>query len=324
MSKFCMLKTLLKFLFAFGLIYWLVSSGKLDFSLVGKSFQVGYLWPVAIALILIQALVGVYRYKILLQIKSSRKISYLELAKINWIGLFFSSILPGAVTGDLLKLVYVKKLDSTFTKTFLITTALLDRIIGLTGLLFLSGFFSLIYFQEITKVSPLITQIIFVNFILFFGTICFFLVLLAPIKFQNMFLKFVPKKASHIFHQVFSLRESRKDIFICFLLSAFMQFCGILAFWTITSPFYAVHLPLPYAFSFIPIGLIAVAIPISPGGLGVGHAVFANLFTMMNIHNGASLFNLFFLCTISINILGIIPYLLAGKKPSEKEMEEFK
>ncbi len=317
-------ETLLKFLFAFGLIYWLVSSGKLDFSLVGKSFQVGYLWSIAIGLIFIQALVGVYRYKILLQIKSSRKISYFELAKINWIGLFFSSILPGAVTGDLLKLVYVKKLDSTFTKTFLITAALLDRIIGLTGLLFLSGFFNLIYFQEITKVSRQITQVIFVYFILFFGTICFFLVLLAPIKFQNIFLKFVPKKINHIFHQVFSLRERRKDIFICFLLSAFMQFCGILAFWTITSPFYAVHLPLPYAFSFIPIGLIAVAIPISPGGLGVGHAVFANLFTMMNIHNGASLFNLFFLCTISINILGFIPYLLAGKKPSEKEMEEFK
>jgi uncharacterized membrane protein YbhN (UPF0104 family) len=319
-----MLKTLLKFIFAFALIYWLVASGKLDFSLIGQAFHVGYFWLIAIALVILQCLVGVFRYKTLLEIKSSKKIPYIELAKINWIGFFFSSMLPGAVTGDLVKLVYVKKLDQQLTKTFLVTTALLDRIIGLTGLLFLSGFFSLLYFNEITKISPQISHIILLNLFLFLGSAVFFLVLLSPIKFQNFLLKFLPKKIRSIFHQVFSLRENRKEIFFCFALSVTVQFFGVLAFWTVTSPFYNVHLPLPYAFSFIPIGMITVAIPISPGGLGVGHAIFANLFSLVHIANGASLFNLFFLCNLFVNLLGVIPYLLAGKKPSEKEMEEFK
>lgn len=319
-----MLKTILKFIFAFGLIYWLISSGKLDFSLVGKSFHVGYYWLIAIVLLFSQATIGVFRYKILLQIRSTKKIPFFELARINWIGLFFSSMLPGAVTGDLVKLVYVKKMDPHLSKTFLITSALLDRIIGLAGLLFLSGIFSIIYFKEITSISPNVAQVIFVNFFLFLGTGCFFLILLAPLRFQNIFLKYVPKKIGHIFHQIFSLRDSRKEIFQCFLISVFVQFIGILGFWTITSPFYPHPLPLPYAFTFIPIGMIAVAIPISPGGLGVGHAVFANLFLLVNIPNGASLFNLFFLCGLSINSLGLIPYVLAGGKPSEKEMAEFK
>lgn len=324
MLNFCMLKMLLKFIFAFGLIYWLISSGKLDFSLVGQSFHVGYFWLIAIMLYLFQCFIGIYRYKVLLEIKSSHKIPYFELAKINWIGFFFSSILPGAVTGDLVKLVYVKKLDSKFTKTFLITSALLDRIVGLSGLLFLSGFFSLLYFNEVSKISPQISHIILLNLFLFLGTAFFFLILLSPIRYQNSLLHFLPKKISTICHQVFSLRENKKEIFICFLLSVVIQFFGVLAFWTIISPFYVGHLPLPYVFTFIPIRMIAVAIPISPGGLGVGHALFANLFTMVKIQNGASLFNLYFLVGLSVNLLGVIPYLMAGKKPSEKEMEEFK
>jgi uncharacterized protein (TIRG00374 family) len=318
-----MLKTILKFIFAFGLIYWLISSGKLDFSLVSKALHTGYFWLIAIMLITGQALASVYRYKILLEIKSSKKIPFLKLASINWIGFFFSSLLPGAVTGDLVKLVYVKKLDHQLTKTFLATSALLDRILGLAGLLSLSGFFSILYFSEVTKVSPQITHVILLNLFLLLGTGVFFLVLLSPIHVQNLLLNFLPKKISHLLHQVFVLRNNRKEIFKCFAVSILMQFFGILAFWTVTSPFYATHLPLPYVFTFIPIGLITTAIPISPGGLGVGHALFANLFSMVNIPNGASLFNLFFLCNMSVNLLGVIPYLLTGKKPSEKELAEF-
>jgi uncharacterized membrane protein YbhN (UPF0104 family) len=319
-----MLKMTLKFLLSFALIYWLINSGKLDFSLIGKSFQIGYFWLIAILLILLQVVLGIFRYKTLLEIKSSNKISYFELAKINWIGFFFSSILPGAVTGDLVKLVYVKKLDPLFTKTFLITSAMLDRILGLSGLLFLSGFFSLLYYKEVTGISPQMSHVISLNLFLLIGTFGFFCVLLSPLRFQDYILKFLPHKIRSILHQVFSLRENRKEIFICFALSVVIQFLAILAFWTITSPFYGQSLPLPLVFTFIPIGFITVAIPISPGGLGVGHAIFANLFSMVNITNGASLFNLFFLCNMSINLLGVIPYLMAGKKPSQKEMEEFK
>ena len=323
MLKIYMLKTFLKFIFAFGLIYWLIHSGRLDFSLVKKSIQNGYYWLIAICFLICQFILGVFRYKTLLEIKSSKPIPFLSLAKINWIGVFFSSILPGAVTGDLVKLVYVKKLDHGLSKTFLITATLIDRIVGLTGLLFLSGLFSILYFGEISKISPEITHIIYLDLFLFLGALTFFAILLAPIRVQNIFLWPLPLKIRSKLHQVFSLRESKKEILKCFLLSVACQFLGVLAFWTVTSPFYNTHLPLHYVFTFIPIGLIAVAIPISPGGLGVGHVLFANLFSIVKITNGASLFNLFFLCSISVNILGVIPYLLIRTKPTEKELMEF-
>ncbi|MBC7540415.1 MAG: flippase-like domain-containing protein [Bacteriovorax sp.] len=320
MLKIYMFKTLLKFIFAIALVYWLVTSGKLDLSLVSKSFKVGPQWLIALFLIIIIVALGAYRYKLLLETKSQKKLRFFDVLRLNYIGLFFSSVLPGAVTGDLIKLVYIKKLDQSFSKTFLITVTLLDRIIGLAGLLFLAGFFSLIYFSEVTALSPKIAHVIILNLFLFGGTIAFLLTLISPFKFQKMIVDLIQKipllgkKISKLLNQLFELRENRKDLLKCFLLSIVTQFLSILAFWTISSPFYSGHLPLQYAFTFIPVGLIATAVPISPGGLGVGHVLFANLFSFVNIDNGASLFNLFFLLSFAHNFLGVIPYLLVGRK----------
>jgi uncharacterized membrane protein YbhN (UPF0104 family) len=74
-------------------------------------------------------------------------------------------------------------------------------------------------------------------------------------------------------------------------------------------PFLENPLPLKYAFSFIPLGLISIMVPISPMGLGVGHAMFQELFSYFHITNGASLFNLFFLFQIFVNLLGGISYI---------------
>lgn len=319
-----MLKILLKIFFALALLYWLITSGKLDLSLIKKSFEAGPQWIIAFFLTISQTFIGAYRYKTLLETKGQKKIAFFHVLKLNYIGLFFSSVLPGAVTGDLVKLVYIKKLDPSFHKTFLVTITLLDRIIGLTGLLFLSGCFSLIYFSEVTALSPKIIQIITLNIFLFLGVVILLGSLISPHSFQKIFIKimlaipYIGKKISDLMAQLFSLRENKKDIFKCFLLSVFAQFLTILSFWIISSPFYSGHLPLQYVFTFIPVGLIATAIPISPGGLGVGHVLFANLFSFVKIANGASLFNLFYLCNLSHNLFGAVPYMVSGKKILEK------
>ena len=97
----------------------------------------------------------------------------------------------------------------------------------------------------------------------------------------------------------------------------------VLAFYTLTSPFYEQALPLRYAFTFIPVGMIAVAIPIAPAGLGIGHAIFNWLFSFFNISKGASLFNLYFIAIMSINMVGSIFYVMSGKKHGLKDVEDF-
>jgi uncharacterized membrane protein YbhN (UPF0104 family) len=144
-------------------------------------------------------------------------------------------------------------------------------------------------------------------------------------KIINHFLFKIPKighKLVDKLEHVFGLSQHRKTVFFSLLLSIANQFLSIFVFWLITNPFYQVHLPFQYAYSFIPIGMIAIAIPISPAGLGVGHAIFQNLFQLVGINNGASLFNIYFVYSVLVNLVGIIPYLLAGNKPSGKELQE--
>jgi uncharacterized membrane protein YbhN (UPF0104 family) len=310
MLKIYMLKTLLKITFAAALVVWLLGSGKLDLSLVKKTFEVGPQWLIALTLIFIQAC-----------------LPFLTLYRLNFIGLFFSSVLPGAVTGDLIKMVYIKKLDKNFSKSFLLTITLLDRVLGLTGLLFLSGIFSLYYFKEVTQLSPQIGHIISLNLLLFLGAILFLATLIAPSGVQNFFDRIVAlipllgRKVAILLQQLFALRESKKILFKTFAISIVMQFISIVSFWIISSPFLASKVPLQYAFTFIPVGLIATAIPISPGGLGVGHVLFANLFSLVHVLNGASLFNLFYLCNLAHNFLGVIPYLLIQKTNKDINMD---
>ena len=66
----------------------------------------------------------------LLQSRGSERYSFIAILKTHWIGLFFNSILPGAVTGDLIKLAYKKQIDPKLSKTFFLGTVFLDRLVG--------------------------------------------------------------------------------------------------------------------------------------------------------------------------------------------------
>ena len=102
-------KLLVKILFAGAILYWLVSQDKLDFRLVGKSFQNPVLWFTCFIILALQNVVGAIRWRLILKTKNV-EFSLLEIVRIQWIGQFFSVVLPGAVTGDLVKIGYITSL----------------------------------------------------------------------------------------------------------------------------------------------------------------------------------------------------------------------
>jgi glycosyltransferase 2 family protein len=324
-----MIKTVLKFVFAIAIIFWLLRSGKLDFTLIQQSFQMGYSWLAALIIIIMNACLGALRWKILLEIKTESKLSYFKFIKLTWIGLFFNSFLPGAVTGDFIKLLYAKDLSPKLSKTYLVTSVLMDRILGLIGLLFLVGIFSLIYYSEIISKSPQIGKLMIINFLLFIVVISFLITLFLPQKVQDYFLKLslnIPVlgyKIEKTLSQVWLIGKNKIAVLKCLFISLISQFSSVLCFYILIFKFVENGVPLGHYFTFIPIGFVAVAIPISPAGLGIGHVAFETLFSYFNIPNGASYFNLFFLLMIFNNLFGFIPYVLSTKKHSLTEAKQF-
>ncbi len=324
-----MLRIVFKFAFATAIVAWLLRSGKLDFSLVEKSMSSGYMWLVALMIIFTQDIVSAVRWKILLKTRSKEELPIGKVIKLTWIGLFFNSFLPGAVTGDLIKLVYARDMDKKLSKTFLITTVLVDRIIGLAGLLIILGICSVFYYSETIALGPRMEYLIHFNLLLFLGAITFVISLFMPKRIQKHILALSGKvpvlgnKITKTLNQVWTIGSDKKAVLKCVGLSIFLQICNITAFYVFSSPFYGSDIPFPYIATFIPLGFIAVAIPISPAGLGVGHMIFDELFSLAGIQGGASFFNLYFLGCVFINSLGLIPYLMSGKKNALEQSKDF-
>tara|TARA_Y100000780_G_scaffold232562_1_gene266417 strand:- start:134208 stop:135206 length:999 start_codon:yes stop_codon:yes gene_type:complete len=324
-----LIKFLLKLALAIGIIYWLIQSGKLDFSLVSKSISSGPQWIFCLLLIFAQAALSSVRWKLILEINSDKIFSSLKVMKVTWIGLFFNSFLPGAVTGDFIKLLYVKDIDPKMTKTYLVTTVLIDRILGLIGLLTILGMSSMFFYEEIIAFGPKMATLLHFNLLLFAGAMFFISLLFAPQKIQNTVLnlvKMIPvlgEKIEQTLSGVWLIGAQKKTLLTCLGISIILQGITIVAFYIISSPFYGKDVPLTFIASLVPSGFIAIAIPISPAGLGVGHYIFDLLFSYIHIQGGANFFNLFFLVNVTINSLGFFPYVFSGKKHTLEEAEQF-
>ncbi|MBT4790200.1 MAG: flippase-like domain-containing protein [Halobacteriovoraceae bacterium] len=311
---------LLKFSFAAGLIYWLVTSGKIDFSLLSQLMNK----PLTIALIVIALqldhMLVAFRLKVLIQKRAAKSINFLKLFISNWIGIFFNSVLPGSVTGDLIKIFYIQELDKNLTKKFLLISVLVDRVVGLIGLVLVGGITSLIHYKTLTALSYEVEKLVQVNIALVLGVfltlgLIFFLPQLPPLISQFFQKKNIMAGLFNKLEEIWNdLCLFRNRLLLLIGLSVLVQSGAVLIFWYLTSPFAQGDFNLTTAFSIMPIGFISIAIPIAPAGLGVGHAVFDKLLGFFSITNGASLFNIYFFIVMFSNLTGVIPYILYPRK----------
>ena len=122
---------------------------------------------------------------------------------------------------------------------------------------------------------------------------------------------------AHVWEKLITLWDDlvgiKKKLLKAVALSLLVQFFGVVIFWCLINPFIGGQMDFVQALAFIPLGLMTLALPVAPSGLGVGHAIFQKLFEYSGIVNGASLFNLYFVVTLCVNLLGAVPYVLSKR-----------
>ena len=318
-----MLKTIilnsLKLLLAGALIGWLLKSGKLDFKLLGALKD----HPLSLILVAILsainfALISI-RWRKILSARTTVKLPILGLMKITWIGQFFSSVLPGSVSGDLVKILYVQNYEKDFTKKFLFASILIDRAMGLSGLILLVGVNSLLFSGHILDNSPAMAPLLRFNHLLvILVAIAFTLFIYFNRNMRSLLVMgrslFFPKLWDQLIQLWDDLVSIKSKMIRALFLSVLIQFVGVIIFWSLISPFVSEQMDFIQALAFIPLGLMTLALPIAPSGLGVGHAIFQKLFEFTGITNGASLFNIYFVLSLIVNVLGAIPYILSKRR----------
>lgn len=318
-----MLKTLittfLKLLIAFALIFWLLRSGKLDLSLLGELGKNPLGVFTSVALAIANLLIISVRWKGILKARNSTDIPLLGLLRTNWIGMFFSSVLPGSVSGDLVKVIYVQEYDPKLSKKFVFVSILIDRVMGLAGLILIVGISSVLFQGHILENAPAMKPLLQINYLLSFLVILGMGVFVFFDRFVRKLFTAAEKLLFPKIWQKFGdlwddlvLIKSQMLKAVC--LSLLVQFFTVVIFYALVAPFTEGKMDFTQALAFIPLGHIMLALPIAPSGLGVGHAIFQKLFEFSGITNGASLFNLYFVVTLCVNVAGVIPYLLSKKK----------
>lgn len=314
------LKILLKVGFSLGLVYWLISSGKLDLSttkvFIDKPsilfFNMGF-WIFGIV-----ALCGCRWYVLLKGIGLNPTLK--RTIQLHATGLFFNTAIPGAVGGDLIKAIYIFKDQTESGKTHALLSVFLDRLIGLYGL-FTIATIAMFFQLDLVQSNPAISSLFIFVLGIFSSMTFFFIAVFFPFPenkdpIANFFTKPWPLfSIAHKVYVAFRLyRQNKRSLFLAYLMSILFQFCFIYFYYYIAQTIVPMDIPIFSFFAIIPVGMLVIAIPISPGGLGVGHAAFDKLFLLIGINNGANVFNIAFIGITALNLIGAIPYLMLKTK----------
>ena len=106
-------------------------------------------------------LIAAWRWGVLLKVQGIC-ISLFDLFRLTLIGVFFSNIIPGSISGDLIKIAYLMRYAGE-RKTEAILTIAVDRFIGLGGLFLValvSTFFLLVNYPELLQQGGIVVYAI--------------------------------------------------------------------------------------------------------------------------------------------------------------------
>ena len=321
--------TVVKLAIAAALIVWLVMSGKLDFTQLAVLIKKPEIVAAAVGYWLFCAvIVCCLRWRLLLQ-ASGYKISFWRALQLTTVGYFFNSTMPGAVGGDLVKVYYAIKDNPQCNRSGAFMSILLDRLIGLAGIFSIG--IGVVLFQYLEGMqSAVLSSIVSMMSAFLIFLLMFFGAALHHYRGDDPFLRTLKRPLFNgrlgiirkLYEALRQYSNHRSAILYGLLLSVVNQVGSLGLFCIIAEAIAPGQMNYLAIATIFPLGMLITALPLAPGGLGVGHVAFENLFRMIGLAQGANIFNAFTLIQIALNMLGVLPYLYLKKKDKDAETVE--
>ena len=212
-------------------------------------------------------------------------ISYSKLLKNLYIGYLFNLFLMGSTGGDVIRSYYLTR--ETGKKTEVVTVVFLDRILGMAVMVSLAIMALIFNFHE-PKLRFLISGILSLFFIMML-----FILIFSSRRIMKKFAFLIPlleklkiEEIARKTFQTLNQTKKRKKTLIGVIISTLLiQSMAIISAWIVSLSLTQIHfIPLRYFFLFLPVIFTLASIPVSVGGLGVGEALYAGLFTIVGVN----------------------------------------
>lgn len=312
---------LLKILFSAGIIYWLVQSGKLNFSALRNLLTPGIILMSA-AIILMNGLLTSERWRMLIKSQGINAKAW-PTFKLTFIGQFFNFAMPGGVGGDVIKAYYFTR-DNPGTKVVAVTSVLMDRVLGLYAMILMALIVMIYDFQHVNSVSTLMTLFWFISVLFAVFSVALVLVFSTKIYDTGVLKRVIRKlplaeKLMKLYESLHLYGNHLPRITQVIVLSLLSQSAAILFLYMVGMVSGYSDIPAKTYFLVAPLGFMATAIPISPAGVGVGQAAFYflfNVYTGQSTEVGPTTITAFQVASFLVSLLGAFFY-MRYKRPND-------
>ncbi len=302
--------TALRLAAGIALLTYLAKSGIISFGALSKLIVA---WPITLVVL------GIFLVDIVLMgVRTSllfrplgMKLTVLKSTQLTLVSIFFSTFLPGAGGGDLVKLYYATK-ENTGRRTEVATVLMFDRAIGFFAMLILPFFFVPLFLPLIQAV-PTLRAILILIACVSIGLLAAFLLcafnqsLFNSLARESAAFPRWGKLASRVLETIRIYGRNPGTLLSALLLSILANLSVI----AITALAVLVLDPASLSSKIclvVPIGQAVNGLPLTPGGLGVGETALNALFALTGLHGGAETFLCWRVWKAMVGLLGLVIY----------------
>lgn len=269
--------------YAFGIliIVWLLRSDRLSFKSLG---QVEF-WAAAVSLFIafIQMILASWRVQILLGSHGIR-VGLWRCFAYNALGIFYSLFLPGGMSGDLARAYAFWKKYPEASKSALFGGLFIDRLLGMAAMLGM-GLIAGTFLMAQLKLQ----KFLLVSWALFLLAGVGYWVVTALHRRGDKERRGLLGRLLRFFEKIDLRGYPLKTLVLCIGISL-VGHMGAVAIVYIFSVALSSGLGLLQVAAVAPIGFLANALPLTPGGLGIGEKGFDLLYNMVGGHGGGNVF----------------------------------
>lgn len=262
----------------------------------------------ALLVLTIEVLIANTRWRLILKQLGSN-IAYFTALRYLWIGVFFNQALPSSIGGDAVRGYYLCK-NEDYSISEATIGVLLDRVIGLLGLVLLVIFTIPLIFESI--VTPLTKWTILAIIIA---------ALLAII--MSLIIDLIPNKFSQwkIMNGLVKFSSKGREVLFSFygmlsiILSLIIHLTFVFAAWLLAYGM-GLDISLTGMLLIVPITNLLIALPISIAGWGIREGLFIAGLGYLNVSSDAALALsiLYGLLMLVVSLPGLIDWILQKPK----------
>ncbi len=238
--------------------------------------------------------------------------------RLGFIGNVFNLVIPGAVGGDLIKVVFLCQ-EKPESRTQAVASVVLDRLVGLLGLFLLGGLLGLSAWNSEQYELRIMLGFVWLAAL---GVVCVLVTASTPALYRPLerALKNRPKIAGAITRlaEVAAVYRTKvKVVGIAIFMSMCVHGLSVVVFYLVGKSLFGTIPSLASHFVIVPLALFSTAVPLPLGNLGLTEHITDTLFNFVDHPSGAVAMMGFRIEMYAVGLVSLLIYLVNARQVRE-------